>query len=156
MTMNDCYSHCPHSMRSRVCQRYGIRPSVRLSVPAWAHSSKPAAAGLLLWARQAGDLDRLRQQRRENAGSTTLSAYVRSWTETCSLNNNLHNVVKAYKINRSMASILNSNLVINNTSTLISSEHSKTTPFYYMTLHLPWHHSPLGWCQLDNNPSTAI
>jgi len=33
-------------------------------------------------------------------------------------------------------------------------------PFYYMTLHLPWHHSPLGWCQLYNNPewweSTAI
>ena len=29
--------------------------SVRLSVPAWAHSSKPAAANLLLWARRAGD-----------------------------------------------------------------------------------------------------
>jgi len=38
--------------------------SVRLSVPAWAHSSKPATAGLLLWARQAGDIDRLLQQRR--------------------------------------------------------------------------------------------
>ena len=29
------------------------------TVPAWAHSSKPAAAGLLLWARWAGDIDRL-------------------------------------------------------------------------------------------------
>jgi len=28
-------------------------PSVRLSVPAYARSSKPAAAGLLLWARRA-------------------------------------------------------------------------------------------------------
>jgi len=25
----------------------------------WAHSSKPAAAGLLLWAQPAGDIDRL-------------------------------------------------------------------------------------------------
>jgi len=33
--------------------------SVHLSVPARAHSSKPAAAGLLLWARQAGDISRL-------------------------------------------------------------------------------------------------
>jgi len=44
-------------------KRYGVRPSVRLSlclsVPAWAHSSKPAVAGLLLWIRQAGDIDRL-------------------------------------------------------------------------------------------------
>ena len=31
-------------------KRYGVRPSVRLSVTALAHSSKPAAAGLLLWA----------------------------------------------------------------------------------------------------------
>jgi len=30
-----------------------------LSVPAWAHSSKPAAAGLVLWARWTGDTDRL-------------------------------------------------------------------------------------------------
>jgi len=30
-----------------------VRPSVRLSVPAWARSNKPVAAGLLLWARQA-------------------------------------------------------------------------------------------------------
>jgi len=32
---------------------------VRLSVLAWAHSSKPAAAGLLLWAQPAGDISRL-------------------------------------------------------------------------------------------------
>ena len=35
----------------------------RLSVPALAHSSKPTAASLLLWAREAGDISRLLQQR---------------------------------------------------------------------------------------------
>ena len=40
-------------------KRYGIRLSVRLCVPAWARNSKPAAADLLLWARQAGDIDRI-------------------------------------------------------------------------------------------------
>ena len=30
--------------------RPNVHPSVRLSVPAWTHSSKPATAGLLLWA----------------------------------------------------------------------------------------------------------
>jgi len=51
---------------------------MRLFVPAWIHSSKPAGvdAGLLLWARRAGDINRLLQQRRANAGSATLSAYV--------------------------------------------------------------------------------
>jgi len=45
-----------------------------------APSSKPAAAGLLLCARRAVDIDRLQQQhqRRVNAGSGTLSAYVGS------------------------------------------------------------------------------
>jgi len=55
-------------------KRYGVRPSV----PAWAHSRKPAAAGLLLWARRAGDIDRMPQQRRANAGSGTLLTYVDS------------------------------------------------------------------------------
>jgi len=36
---------------------------------------------LLLWARQAGDIDPLLQQRRVNAGSATLSAYVGGWTQ---------------------------------------------------------------------------
>jgi len=36
------------------------------------HSSKPAAAGLLLWAWRAGDIGRFWL----NAGSATLSAYV--------------------------------------------------------------------------------
>jgi len=59
-----------------------VRLSVCLSVPAWANGSKPAASGLLLWARRAGDIDRLLQQRRRaNAGSATLSAYVRSRTQ---------------------------------------------------------------------------
>ena len=62
-------------------KRYGVRPSVRLPVPEWAHncSSKPVpAAGLLLWARRAGDVDLLLQQRRAagHAGSAMSSAYV--------------------------------------------------------------------------------
>ena len=44
-------------------------------VPARAHSGIPAAAGLLLWARQAEYIDRLLQQRRAIVGSATLSAY---------------------------------------------------------------------------------
>jgi len=51
-------------------KRHGVRPSVCPSRPL--HS---AAAGLLLWARQGGDVDQLLQQRRANAGSATLSAY---------------------------------------------------------------------------------
>ena len=43
--------------------------SVRLSVPAWARNSKPAAAGLLLWARRAGDVDRLLHGRRSAAAA---------------------------------------------------------------------------------------
>ena len=42
--------HCPHVMQSRVYASV-VRPSVCLSVPERAHSSKPAAAGVLLWAR---------------------------------------------------------------------------------------------------------
>ena len=49
-------------------KRYGVRPSAGLS--------RRTAAGLLSWARRAGDIDRLLQQRRANAGSATLSAYV--------------------------------------------------------------------------------
>ena len=60
-------------------KRQGVRPSVRLSVrvvvPARAHGGIPAAAGLLLWARQAEYIDRLLQQRRAIVGSATLSAY---------------------------------------------------------------------------------
>jgi len=37
--------------------------SVCLSIPAWAQNSKPTA-GLLLWAQQAGDINRLLQQLR--------------------------------------------------------------------------------------------
>jgi len=55
---------------------YGVRPSGRLSVPEWAHINKPAAAGLPLGARRTGYIDRLLQQRRMNADSATLSAFV--------------------------------------------------------------------------------
>ena len=60
---------------------YGVRPSV----PARAHSSKPAAVGLLLWAQRKEAIDRLLQQRRANAGSGTLSAYVGSRTHFMSI-----------------------------------------------------------------------
>jgi len=42
------------------------------------HSSKLAAAGLLLWAQRERTIDRLLQKRRANVGSATLSAYVGS------------------------------------------------------------------------------
>jgi len=54
--------HCLHSVRSRVYETVRC-PSVRPSVQAWAHCSKLAAAGLLLWARRAEDIDRLLQRR---------------------------------------------------------------------------------------------
>ena len=80
------YWHYTHTMRSRVYDicRASVRPSVSLSVPARGHSRKPAAAGLLLLARPAGDIDGLLQGAQQhrvrpmNAGSATLSAYVRS------------------------------------------------------------------------------
>jgi len=45
------------------------------------------AASLLLWARRAGDIDRLLHGRRSAASaiSATLSADARSWTQTCLL-----------------------------------------------------------------------
>ena len=41
--------------------RLSVRVSVRLSVSVRAHSSKPVPTSLLLWARRAGDVDRLLQ-----------------------------------------------------------------------------------------------
>ena len=57
-----------------------VLPLFRLSVPAWAHSSKPAAAILLLWASgQEISIDCCSSGvRLVNAGSATLSAYVSS------------------------------------------------------------------------------
>jgi len=52
------YWHCPHNAQSRVCDTVQCL-SVHLSVPSWAHSSNLVAAGLLLWAQSAGDIDRL-------------------------------------------------------------------------------------------------
>jgi len=71
---------CRVSVRLSACP--SVRPSICLSVRAWAHGRKPAAVGLLLWARPAGYIDRLlrdaqqRGVRRANAGSAMLSAYV--------------------------------------------------------------------------------
>jgi len=52
-------------------KRYGVCPyCVLCTVAAWADSSKPAAAGLLLWARWAGDMDRLLHDRRSAAAAS--------------------------------------------------------------------------------------
>ena len=59
----------------RIALVQSVAPAENCITPlrAWAHSSKPAAAGLLLWPRWA-DVDWLLQQRRANAGSAMLSA----------------------------------------------------------------------------------
>jgi len=54
-------------------KQHGVRPSVRLSV-CLSKRGQQSAVGLLLWARRAGDIDRLPHQRRANTGSATLSA----------------------------------------------------------------------------------
>jgi len=80
--------HCPRSMRNRVCVMVrcpSLCLSVPLSVTAWAHSSKPTAPGLLLWARRYRSSRPTGRPalsgsdvRRANAGSATLSANVGS------------------------------------------------------------------------------
>ena len=56
-------------------RRYGVCLSVRLSVQTWAHSSKTAAAGLMLWARPGGQEISINccssGVRRANVGSAT-------------------------------------------------------------------------------------
>ena len=65
------------SMQSMVCGETVWFPSVRLSVPSWAHNSKPATADLLLCALRAGDRS-IAAAAAGDAGSATLSAYVDS------------------------------------------------------------------------------
>ena len=48
--------------RAGSMRHYGVRPSLHLSLPAWAHSSNSAAAGLLLRVQRAGEIDRRLQQ----------------------------------------------------------------------------------------------
>jgi len=69
------YWHCPHSMRTRVYVTVR-RPSVWLSVPAFGRRMSRCmhAAGLLLWARGAGDIDRLLHDRRSAAAAPQHSA----------------------------------------------------------------------------------
>jgi len=57
-------------------ERPFVRPSVRLSVRPIMRPPHAVAAGLLVWARRAGDIDRLLHGRRTaaNAGSASLSA----------------------------------------------------------------------------------
>ena len=67
-------------MRSRVYKTARC-PSVRPSVCS-TRSPNAATVGLLLWSRRARDIYRLLQQRRANAGSATLSAYLGSYINT--------------------------------------------------------------------------
>ena len=73
-------------MRSKVYETVE-RPSVCLSVCPIIRPPYAAKAGLLLWARQPGDVDRLLHGRRSaaNASGVTLTADVGSWTQTCDL-----------------------------------------------------------------------
>jgi len=59
--------------------------STRLSVPAWARSKKPAAVGLLLWARRTGDIDRLLAARRAAASAGSGARVVGVVLLTCSV-----------------------------------------------------------------------
>jgi len=62
--------------------------SVHLSVPSFGRRTQLRRVCYILWARQAGDIDRQLAHSAANASSATLSAYVGSWTETC-----LHSLV---------------------------------------------------------------
>ena len=64
-----------YSALSSVYETVHVRSSV-------CPSRKPTAAGLLQWARRAGNINRLLQQQRAHAGSATLWACVHSWTDT--------------------------------------------------------------------------
>ena len=64
-TMNRTEQNTVHLCRAVSMKQY----SVHLSFPAWAHSCNPAAECLLLWARQAGDIDQLLLSRRSAAAA---------------------------------------------------------------------------------------
>ena len=57
-------------------KRYGVRPSVYLSQHGLTEQTRYCRFAAVGPARRAGDIDRLLQERRANAGSATLSAYV--------------------------------------------------------------------------------
>jgi len=65
-----------NAVRSRIYETIECRLSVRSII----RPPHAAAAGLLLWARRAGDIDRLLHGRRSagNASSVTLSAELKS------------------------------------------------------------------------------
>ena len=74
--------HCLHIMRSRVYEMVQCPSewSICLPVPAWAHSSKPAAAGLLLWAQPAGTINWLLQQQVDKCRQRHFVRVHSSWT----------------------------------------------------------------------------
>jgi len=62
------FLHCSHSMRQDICNgTVSVCLSVRLSVPAIDRYIEQHAAGLLLWVRRVGDIDRLLHGRRPAA-----------------------------------------------------------------------------------------
>ena len=72
------YWHCAHSMRSRVYETVGrlfVRPSVRPIIRPL-HATAP---GLLLWARRAGNIDRLLHGRRSAAAAPQQGAQQQMW-----------------------------------------------------------------------------
>ena len=72
------YWHCAHSMRSRVYETVGrlfVRPSVRPIIRPL-HATAP---GLLLWARRAGNIDRLLHGRRSAAAAPQHGAQQQMW-----------------------------------------------------------------------------
>jgi len=74
--------HCLHSM---LCRFYIIMVRYPYICLSQYGPTALTAAGLLLWAQHAGDIDQLlpSTQQRAGVGSAALSAYVGSWTQTC-------------------------------------------------------------------------
>ena len=82
VSLSACYWHCPHSMQSRVCvtaRCHSVLPSMgprQLQVCCRGPGGKEISIDCCMVGGQ---------QQWVNAGSGMLSAYIGSWTETCSV-----------------------------------------------------------------------